>query len=244
MTTFVLVHGAWGGAHGFRQVRRLLQAQGHQVYTPSLTGIGERVHLASPLVNLSTHVRDLSNHVLYEDLQEIVLVGFSYGGFVVTGALEHIAERVAHLVFLDAFVPRSGETVFGHLRGEGRSKIELGEEWLLTGPAREYDDPAEAKWMALRRTAHPRACFTEPVFLAKPLEDFGFSRTYIKATQAAAGDVGNDAFWRAAKHAANSAAWRYFEVASNHMLASNKPQETAQLLLGVAGTDRGRQPQS
>lgn len=242
MTTFVLVHGAWGGAHGFRQVRRLLQAQGHQVYTPSLTGIGERVHLASPLVNLSTHVRDLSNHVLYEDLQDIVLVGFSYGGFVVTGALEHIADRIAHLVFLDAFVPRSGESVFGHLRGESRPKIELGEEWQMTGPARTYDDPAEAEWMALRRTAHPRACFTEPVFLSKPLEDFGFSRTYIKATQAAVGDVGNDAFLRAAKHAASSSAWRYFEVASNHMLASNKPHETTQLLLEVAGTDRGRQP--
>lgn len=233
MTTFVLIHGAWGGAHGFRHVRRLLQAEGHQVYTPSLTGIGERVHLASPLVNLSTHIRDVSNHVLYEDLQEIVLVGFSYGGFVVTGALEHIAARVAHLVYLDAFVPRSGESVFSHLRGQSRSKIELGEEWLMTGPAREYDDPTEAEWMTLRRTAHPKACFTEPVYLSKPLEEFDFDRTYIKATKAPAGDLGDEAFWRAAKHAAGSSVWRYFEVASNHMLASNRPIETARLLLDV-----------
>ena len=233
MATFVLVHGAWGGAHVFRPVRRLLQAEGHEVYTPSLTGIGERVHLASPLVNLSTHVRDVSNHVLYEDLAKIVLVGFSYGGFVVTGALEHIAERVEHLVYLDAFVPRSGESVFNHLRGDGRSKIELGEEWLVTGPAREYDDPAEAEWMGLRRTAHPKACFTEAVYLSKPLEDFAFSRTYIKATKAPAGDVGNEAFWRAAKHAGGSPAWNYFELATNHMLASNKPKEVARLLLDV-----------
>ena len=102
MATFVLVHGAWGGAHGFRHVRRLLRAAGHEVTTPCLTGIGERVHLASPLVNLSTHIRDVVNHILYEDLDQIVLVGFSYGGFVVIGALEHIAERVKHLVFLDA----------------------------------------------------------------------------------------------------------------------------------------------
>ncbi len=233
MTTFLLVHGAWGGAHGFRHVRRILQAEGHEVFTPSLTGIGERVHLASPLVNLSTHVRDVTNQILYEDLQEIVLVGFSYGGFVISGALEHIADRVSDLVYLDAFVPRSGESVFGHLRGESRSKIELGEDLLVSGPAREYDDPAEAEWMTARRTTHPKGCFTEPVYISKPLEDFGFSRTYIKATNAPAGDVGNDAFWRAAKHAASSTAWRYSEVASNHMLASNKPKETARLLLGV-----------
>jgi pimeloyl-ACP methyl ester carboxylesterase len=215
MTTFVLVHGAWGGAHSFRHVRRLLQAEGHQVYTPSLTGVGERVHLASPLVNLSTHVRDVSNHILYEDLQDIVLVGFSYGGLVVSGALEHIADRVAHLVYLDAFVPRNGESAVGLLRGEGRSKIELGEDWLMTGPVREYADLAEGQWMTARRTT---------------------SRTYIKATQAPVADVGNDAFWRAAKHAASSAAWRYFEVDSNHMLPSNKPNEIAQHLLAVQNT--------
>jgi Alpha/beta hydrolase family len=94
MTAFVLVHGAWGGAHGFRHVRRLLRSKQHDVSTPSLTGVGERIHLSSPLVGLGTHIRDVVNHILYEDLNEIVLMGFSYGGFVVTGALEHIAERV------------------------------------------------------------------------------------------------------------------------------------------------------
>lgn len=235
MTTFVLVHGAWGGAHGFRHVRRLLQAQGHQVFTPSLTGIGERVHLSSPLVNLSTHIRDVTNQVLYEDLQEIVLVGFSYGGFVVTGALEHIAERVAHLVYLDAFVPDNGDSVLSLRHGGGRAGIELGEEWLTTGPAREYDDPAEGEWMTARRTTHPRACFTEPVYLEKPLEEFSFSRTYIKATQSPADDPGDKAFWRAARQAEASPAWRYFEVASNHMLSSNKPFEIARRLLDVPG---------
>ena len=87
MTTYVLVHGAWSGAHGFRRVRPLLQAAGHDVFTPSLTGIGERVHLVSPQVNLTTHIHDVVNQVLYEGLEDIVLLGFSYGGFVVTGAL-------------------------------------------------------------------------------------------------------------------------------------------------------------
>ena len=234
MATFVLVHGAWGGANGFRHVRRLLQAKGHDVSTPSLTGIGERVHLASPLVTLSTHVRDVVNHMLYEDLQSVVLVGFSYGGFVVTGALEHIAERVQHLVFLDAFVPKSGETVSSHVRGEGRARIAIGEEWLVNGPVREYDDPIEGEWMRLRRTAHPKACFTEAVYLAQPLEDFAFSRTYIKATAAAENDPGTAAFSRAAEHARASPAWRYFEIATNHMVANNRPAETAKLLMEVA----------
>ena len=111
MTTFVLVHGAWGGAHGFGKVRRLLQADGHEVFTPSLTGIGERAHLASPQVCLTTHIADVANAVLYEDLDDIVLLGFSYGGLVITGALEHIAGRISHLVYLDAFVPADGDSL-------------------------------------------------------------------------------------------------------------------------------------
>ena len=234
MTSFVLVHGAWGGAHGFRHVRRFLRDAGHDVSSPSLTGIGERVHLASPLVNLSTHVRDVVNHVLYEDLQDIVLLGFSYGGFVITGALEHIADRVRHLVYLDAFIPKNGESVYGHLRNEGRAQIELGDEWLATGPVRDFDNPAEAEWMKVRRTTHPKGCFTEPVYLARSLEEFDFSRTYIKATAAPEGDLGDDAFWRAARYAQVSPAWRYFEIATNHMLNSNRPEEVARILLEVA----------
>jgi pimeloyl-ACP methyl ester carboxylesterase len=82
MAVFVLVHGAWGGAHGFRKVRGPLRAAGHEVFTPSLTGIGERAHLTSPQVCLTTHVADVVNAVWYEDLSDIVLLGFSYAGFV------------------------------------------------------------------------------------------------------------------------------------------------------------------
>src|ERR1043165_886171 len=84
MAVFVLVHGAWGGAHGFRKVRGPLREAGHEVFTPSLTGIGERAHLTSPQVSLTTHIADVVNAVWYEDLSDIVLLGYSYGGFVVT----------------------------------------------------------------------------------------------------------------------------------------------------------------
>ena len=111
MSTFVLVHGAWSGSFGWRKVRRLLAERGHDVFTPSLTGIGERAHLTSPQVDLSLHVQDVVNAVWYEDLSDIVLVGYSYGGMVVTGALDHLGARVKHLVYLDAFGPGDGQSL-------------------------------------------------------------------------------------------------------------------------------------
>jgi pimeloyl-ACP methyl ester carboxylesterase len=236
MTTYVLVHGAWSGAHGFRHVRKILQAQGHEVFTPSLTGLGERVHLGHPLVNLTTHVRDLVNHVLYEDLQDIVLVGFSYGGMVVTGALEHLADRVRHLVYLDAFVPAHGESVASCLSGSPvRPPVTLGADWQVQSASRQFDDPLEGQWVTARRTPQPAACFSEPVYLARPLEDYPFTRTYIKATVSVAGEPAGEVFWKAARHAQSSAAWRYAEIATNHMVASNRPQELAGLLLQLSG---------
>ena len=233
MTTFVLVHGAWSGAHGFRHVRKILQARGHEVFTPSLTGLGERVHLSHPMVNLTTHVRDLVNHVLYEDLHDIVLVGFSYGGMVVTGAVEHLSQRISHLVYLDAFLPSNGESVSSINHGPARTPVGIGNDWLVLSAPRQFDDPIEAQWVTQRRTPHPAGCFTEPVYLAQPLEDYPFSRTYIKATVKVDGEPAAEAFERAGGHARSSAAWHYHEIATNHMVASNRPQELAELLLGV-----------
>jgi pimeloyl-ACP methyl ester carboxylesterase len=234
VTPYVLVHGGWSGAHGFRWVRRELQAAGHQVFTPSLTGIGERVHLASPQVTLSTHIRDVVNHVLYEDLAAVVLVGFSYGGFVVTGALEHIADRVRHLVYLDAFVPDDGDTALGLTMGIDRIPVQLGEEWLVPAPEREFDDAAEAVWAIARRTPHPIGCFTEPVRLLQPLERFPFTRTYIKATLDPPTDIGASALVRAADHAKSSPEWRYFEIETTHMVPNNRPKELGAILLEFA----------
>jgi pimeloyl-ACP methyl ester carboxylesterase len=233
-TSYVLVHGGWSGAHGFRRVRRELQAAGHEVSTPSLTGIGERVHLVSPQVTLSTHISDVVNHVLYEDLAAVVLVGFSYGGFVVTGALEHIADRIRHLVYLDAFVPDDGDTALALTMGIDRIPAELGEEWLVPAPEREFDDPAERVWATARRTPHPIGCFTEPVRLLQPLEHFAFSRTYIKATLVPPTDTGASAFIRAADRAKSSPEWRYFEIETTHMVPNNRPEELAAILLECA----------
>jgi pimeloyl-ACP methyl ester carboxylesterase len=232
MATYVLVHGAWSGAHGFRGVRRLLQAEGHEVFTPSLTGIGERVHLSSPQVDLSTHIGDVVNHLIYEDLNDVVLLGFSYGGFVITGALEHIAERVAHLVYLDAFVPADGQSVLD-LTGMKGQRFGLGVEWLLAPRPREFEDPAEATFAIPRRVSHPVGCFSEPVRLAKPLEDFGFPLSYVKATGEPRPD-NSDGFWDAYDRARASSAWTTFTVETNHMIPNNRPGELAAILMSLA----------
>ena len=234
MATYVLVHGAWGGAHGFRRVRTALRAEGHEVFTPSLTGIGERVHLVSPQVGLTTHVTDVVNTVLYEDLDGIVLLGFSYGGMVVSGALEHIGERVAALVYLDAFVPADGDTVERLREQPLDGPPGLGRPWLVEGPARVYDDPAEAAFLVPRRTAQPIRSFTEPVRLPRPPEDFPFSRTYIRATVPEPGVPANPAFDAAAARARDSPAWRYHEIATTHLVPQNRPAELAGLLLDLA----------
>jgi pimeloyl-ACP methyl ester carboxylesterase len=235
MTTYVLVHGAWSGAHGFHLVRPRLWAAGHPCSTPSLTGVGERAHLTSPEVGLTTHIRDVVNHVRYEDLDDIVLLGFSYGGMVVTGALAHIAERVRHLVYLDAFVPGDGDSVFSLTgRGAAAAMAGPGEEWLVPPTPRDFDDPAEAAFAGPRRVAQPIGCFTEPVRLAQPLEAYPFERTYIRATADAPDAPGTAVFEAAAARARGSAAWHYHEIATNHMVASNRPAELTELLLALA----------
>lgn len=233
--TFVLVHGAWGGSYGFRHVRPLLHSSGHSVFTPSLTGIGERSHLTHAGVNLSTHIRDVVNTVLYEDLDHIVLLGFSYGGAVVTGALEHISERVDHLVYLDAFVPQHGQSVRG-LRGGGRRRLELGSEWLIPPMARNLEDADLNAWSDARRTSQPVGTFTEPVHLEAPLEEGDFSLTFVKAT-ADPGEAADSAFWNAGRHARASSRWNYHEIDTHHLIPMTHPGELVEILLGLDAAD-------
>ncbi len=110
---YVIVHGAWGGSWAFKKVDSLLTAKGAVVYRPSLTGQGERVHLASRDIGLRTHINDVVNMILFEDLHDVILLGHSYGGMVVTGAADSVAERIGKLIYLDAFVPENGESLLG-----------------------------------------------------------------------------------------------------------------------------------
>jgi pimeloyl-ACP methyl ester carboxylesterase len=232
MTTFVLVHGAWGGAHTWRSVRPLLRAAGHEVFTPSLTGIGERAHHASPQVSLGTHVDDLVATFHYEGIDDAVLVGFSYGGMVVTGAIDIVENRIRELVYLDAFVPGDGQSVADLT---GRSfPCSIADPWTIDGLPRTYEDPAEAEFHLPRRTAQPVRTFTEPVRLARPLEDRPFGLTFVKALGDPRLPEGPDAFHDAADRIRHDRRWRYVESTSNHMIPQNRPHELVELLLTLA----------
>ena len=128
MTTYVLVHGAYHGGWCWKHVANSLRNAGHEVYTPTLTGLGERAHLINPEIGLDTHVQDILGLLEYEDLHDAVLVGHSYGGMVITGVAEKCPERLAQLVFLDAFIPANGQSLIelfppemaGRLRAQTR----------------------------------------------------------------------------------------------------------------------------
>ena len=113
---YVIVHGAWGGSYAFKKVDSILTSKGCKVYRPSLTGQGERAHLATAEVNLSLHIKDVINQILYEDLHDVILVGHSYGGMVITGVADSIPERIKSMIYVDALLPNDGESlaqVFG-----------------------------------------------------------------------------------------------------------------------------------
>jgi pimeloyl-ACP methyl ester carboxylesterase len=115
--TIVIVHGAWGGAWAFRKVEAELRDKGYNVYRPQLTGLGERVHLSRPDIGLSTHIEDVVNTILFEDLHDIILVGHSYGGMVITGVADRVPDRIKRLIYVDALVPNDGESlmsIFGN----------------------------------------------------------------------------------------------------------------------------------
>ena len=108
---YVIVHGAWGGSWAFKKTDSLLTAKGCKVYRPCLTGLGERSHLASPMIGLTTHVADVVNTILFEDLRNVILVGHSYGGMVISGVADRIPDRIQKVIYVDAFVPSDGESV-------------------------------------------------------------------------------------------------------------------------------------
>ncbi|MFC7657434.1 alpha/beta fold hydrolase [Pseudonocardia benzenivorans] len=179
-------------------------------------------------MSLTTHVLDVVNTVRYEDLDDMVLLGFSYGGMVVTGALDAIGDRVRELVYLDAFVPADGQSVTS-LSPAREVPQGLGAPWLIPPNERAYESPEIAAFSQPRRTPQPARTFTEPVRLGAPLEECGFGLTYIRATAEP-----SVAFEAAAARAKASPAWRYHEIDTGHMVPENRPEELTAILLGLA----------
>jgi pimeloyl-ACP methyl ester carboxylesterase len=160
-TTYVLVHGAWGGGWDWRKTDDQLSAGGAAVFRPTLTGLGARVHLARPDIGLGTHVTDVVNEILFEDLREVVLVGHSYGGMVISGVAELVPDRIRRLVFVDAFVPEDGDSVMGGQRDAGRSAWlrSLEKDGFLIPPWVQPGQPIP------KDVPHPMKTFTDTISL-------------------------------------------------------------------------------
>ncbi|MGL6113037.1 MAG: alpha/beta fold hydrolase, partial [Rubrivivax sp.] len=216
MSTFMIIHGAWSAGWAWKKMRPLLRELGHEVFTPTCTGLGERAHLASPAVSLDTHIADMLAVLDCEDLHDVVLVGHSYGGMVATGVADRAAMRLSQLVYLDAFVPRDGQCVFDLLPAAARERnLEQartqGDGWLLPANPMPPDTAADdLAWAMPRRRMQPLQAFSTPVRIGGAVESL--PRSYIYCTRSGPGDV----FRPFAEQARANDAWRCFELDASH----------------------------
>lgn len=218
---YVIVHGAWGGSWAFKKVDSLLTETGTIVYRPSLTGQGERVHLATTTVGLKTHINDIVNTILFEDLHDVILVGHSYGGMVITGVADSLPGRIKKLVYLDAFVPENGETVFAifsHAGNGFKSMIENGfitPRWVPAGKAPPKDVP------------HPLKTFTDSIVLTNPARA-KLPATYI-LTVAKGTDAAKDDFASQAERARKKS-WPVLLLEADHNPQWSAPEALVKML--------------
>jgi pimeloyl-ACP methyl ester carboxylesterase len=239
MLPFVLVHGSNDGGWVWRKLAPLLRAAGHLVYTPTLTGLADRSHLLDCGVNLTTHITDVVNLLFYEDLSEVVLVGNSYAGMVITGVAAKAPERLKLLVYLDAYVPDEGQSEFDLLPAEVRAARQAdaaAHGGLLQSPPPAVfgiTDPALAEWIEARSTPHPVRTYSEPVPSGNA-DSAAIPRVFIRCTFNPA--VTPDLFASSAAKA-RAKGWQVHELAAGHLAMLTAPREVAELLLLVAKRD-------
>ena len=225
MATFVLVHGAWHGSWCWKRVRTQLQHQGHEVFTPTLSGIGERSHLLAPSINLETHIQDIQNFLRWEELRDIVLCGHSYGGMVVSGVADRMPERIRSLVFLDAFVPDSGQCL--------EDFAPVAEDQLIDGwkcrpiSAETFGvNLADRAWVDRQCTLQSRACFNQPLHLVG-----GLARIERIAYVYASGWAGDESPFFAFYEKARSRGWTTSRIDCGHDVMIDRPEDVANVLL-------------
>lgn len=232
----VLVHGAWQGGWCWRRVIERLRGTDHAVFAPTLTGLGERSHLAGPHVGLTTHIADVVGLIEAEELDGVILCGHSYGGMVVTGVADRLLGRIAALVYLDAFVPEDGDSMLTIQGPERAARLlqgvqESGEEWRIKPLPASYfavGDAADAAWIDRRSVDQPIGTFAEPLTLTGAWQKVP-QLTYIRA----AGHK-NGPFGRYAEKFARDPRWRYHEVPCGHSVMIDMPDALAALLLDTA----------
>jgi pimeloyl-ACP methyl ester carboxylesterase len=233
MATFVLVHGAWQGGWTWNRVAPLLRAQGHEVHSPTLTGVGDRAHLITPRVGLDTHIQDVVATIQNERLDDVILVGHSYGGQVIAGVASALPAALARLVYLDAFVPDDGEsataqqpeTIAHHYK---ESVQERGFGLLL--PTRKLEvlgvtDPVDVEWLSALMVPHPYKGFNDPVQVTA--QALAVPSTFIES-------IDWMRVFQSARERAQARGWPVHELQTGHQSMTTAPHELAELLDQIA----------
>ncbi len=222
-STFLLVHGAWGGGWAFKELESILRASGHDVIRPTMTGLGERVHLANSQITLETHIKDILNVIKFERLEKFILVGHSYGGMVVTAIADRVPEKIERLVYIDGHLPINGESMFDLISQQRKTDLlnraqTLGEGWNIPSPWPEGG----------KNVPQPLATFQNAIKL-KNSDLEGVNGQYILTIES--GKV-TDPFSGSAKRA-RSRNWRYHELRTGHNPHWTMPNELAAILMSV-----------
>lgn len=229
---FVLVHGAWHGGWSWQRVSEKLRAEGHIVYTPSLSGLGEHKNQPHDSIDLNTHITDIVNLLYMEDLQDVVLVGHSYAGVVITGVADRIPERISKLVYLDAVIAGNGESCISvhpaSLQKEfEKDAAQYGMHSLSIRPSSLFGvtNTQDQQWVDARLTLQPYGTFARRLTLHHPYGN-GLPLIYIACTQPQLPVLG--VFAAKAKQ---SPQWKYYEMKTGHDAMITQPEELAALLL-------------
>ncbi len=223
LSTFLLVHGAWGGGWAFKQLESILRASGHNVLRPTLTGLGERVHLANPQISLKTHITDILKVIEFERLEKFILVGHSYGGMVVTAIADRVPEKIERLVYVDGHLPINGESMFDLISQERRDDLlnrakKFGDGWNIPSPWPEGG----------KNVPQPLATFQNAIKLKNSNLE-GVNGQYILTLESG---MVTDSFSGSAKRA-RSRNWRYHELRTGHNPHWTMPNELAEILMSV-----------
>lgn len=229
MATFVLVHGAWHGAWCWRRVARLLARNGHEVFTPTLTGLAERSHLLTPDIDLDTHILDIVNDMKWQELNNVVLVGHSYGGMVISGVAEQMENAIASLVMLDAFLPESGQALVDLQAPQRREALLAAESKGATAlPPRAAAlfnvNEKDRSWVDAKCTPQPIKCFLQKLTLTGARERIAH-KAYIRATgyPSHSFDLG--------AASARAKGWPVHEVPCGHDVMLDMPDRLTEILL-------------
>jgi pimeloyl-ACP methyl ester carboxylesterase len=230
--TYVLVHGAWHGGWCWAKVARLLRDAGHEVYTPTLTGLGERAHLARPEIDLETHIQDVVAMLEAEELRQATLVGHSYGGMVITGVAARTSGRIAQLVYLDGFVPEAGKSLLDYLSPELAAVMRdsaqaQGEGWKIAPfPPERFGvtSQRDTEWLTKHLVPQPLRTFEQPLPATGGEK---LKRTYIHCSKPASGS-----FDQFAERLRDDRKWTFHDVKTGHDAMVTAPGEIAKILMG------------